>query len=67
MRQFDYKAFTWPCAWGAALAGLCAGMLFITIQNVDIRNGLSQNTVYQILQDRKGFMWFGTQGRSEPV
>lgn len=28
---------------------------------MDIRNGLSQNTVYQILQDRKGFMWFGTK------
>ena len=28
---------------------------------MDIRNGLSQNTVYQILQDRKGFLWFGTK------
>lgn len=28
---------------------------------MDIRNGLSHNTVYQILQDRKGFMWFGTK------
>jgi ligand-binding sensor domain-containing protein/signal transduction histidine kinase len=24
--------------------------------------GLSQNTVYSILQDRQGFMWFGTEG-----
>jgi ligand-binding sensor domain-containing protein/signal transduction histidine kinase len=24
--------------------------------------GLSQNTVYAILQDRQGFMWFGTEG-----
>ena len=30
-------------------------------RTMDIRNGLSQNTVYQILQDRKGFMWFGTK------
>ncbi|ADV42677.1 hybrid sensor histidine kinase/response regulator transcription factor [Bacteroides helcogenes] len=30
-------------------------------RTMDVRNGLSQNTVYQILQDRKGFMWFGTK------
>lgn len=30
-------------------------------RTLDIRNGLSQNTVYQILQDRNGFMWFGTK------
>lgn len=30
-------------------------------RTMDIRDGLSQNTVYQILQDRKGFMWFGTK------
>lgn len=27
----------------------------------DITNGLSQNTVHKILQDRQGFMWFGTK------
>lgn len=30
-------------------------------KTLDVRDGLSQNTVYQILQDRKGFMWFGTK------
>ncbi|HJD75789.1 MAG TPA: histidine kinase, partial [Bacteroides reticulotermitis] len=30
-------------------------------RTLDIRNGLSQNTVYQILQDKNGFMWFGTK------
>ena len=30
-------------------------------KTIDVRHGLSQNTVYQILQDRKGFMWFGTK------
>lgn len=30
-------------------------------KNLSIRNGLSQNTVNAILQDRKGFMWFGTK------
>lgn len=30
-------------------------------KNLDIKNGLSQNTVNAILQDRLGFMWFGTK------
>lgn len=30
-------------------------------RTLDVRNGLSQNTVYQIIQDKKGFMWFGTK------
>ncbi|HRG79937.1 MAG TPA: two-component regulator propeller domain-containing protein, partial [Cyclobacteriaceae bacterium] len=25
-----------------------------------MENGLSQNSVYRIYQDKKGFMWFGT-------
>lgn len=30
-------------------------------RSLDISNGLSQNTVHAILQDRQGFMWFGTK------
>lgn len=30
-------------------------------RKLDITNGLSQNTVNAILQDRNGFMWFGTK------
>lgn len=30
-------------------------------KNLSIENGLSQNTVNAILQDKKGFMWFGTK------
>ncbi len=30
-------------------------------KNLSIRNGLSQNTVNAVLQDRKGFMWLGTK------
>jgi ligand-binding sensor domain-containing protein/signal transduction histidine kinase/DNA-binding response OmpR family regulator len=30
-------------------------------RSLDISNGLSQNTVHAILQDKQGFMWFGTK------
>jgi len=30
------------------------------VQHYSIRDGLSQNTVMSILQDKQGFMWFGT-------
>lgn len=30
-------------------------------RSLDINNGLSQNSVNAILQDRQGFMWFGTK------
>lgn len=30
-------------------------------KNLDVNNGLSQNTVNAILQDNVGFMWFGTK------
>ena len=30
------------------------------VQHYSIKDGMSQNTVMAILQDKKGFMWFGT-------
>lgn len=30
-------------------------------KNLNVQNGLSQNTVNAILQDKQGFMWFGTK------
>ncbi|RKZ79416.1 MAG: hypothetical protein DRR19_24975, partial [Candidatus Parabeggiatoa sp. nov. 1] len=33
----------------------------IKFEHLSRKNGLSQSTVYTILQDSKGFMWFGTQ------
>ena len=35
--------------------------LDIQFTNIGISDGLSNSTVYSIIQDRKGFMWFGTQ------
>ena len=32
-----------------------------SFKHYNINNGLSQNTVYSIFQDNKGFMWFGTK------
>ena len=45
---------------------LCLGVLFARahehyiVQHYSILDGLSQNTVMAILQDKQGFMWFGT-------
>jgi len=33
----------------------------LTVSQLSIQEGLSQNTVNTILQDEKGFIWFGTQ------
>ncbi len=33
----------------------------ISSKTLDIQDGLSQNTVNAILQDKQGFMWFGTK------
>ena len=33
----------------------------LKFERIAIEQGLSQNTIYCIRQDRKGFMWFGTQ------
>ncbi len=34
---------------------------YIRFENISTEQGLSQNVVTCILQDRRGFMWFGTQ------
>ena len=46
---------------------LCACWMFASqysnfyFKNIGVDMGLSHNMVYAILQDRLGFMWFGTQ------
>ncbi len=39
----------------------CPGAQNILFERLDVADGLSQNTVYAILQDKRGFMWFCTQ------
>lgn len=39
---------------------LCAADRNTVFRNLTIENGLSQSTVLNIIQDKKGFMWFGT-------
>ena len=60
MRQLIIKLLLGLCM-GAALPVCAQDAVHYYFRTMDIRNGLSQNTVYQILQDRKGFMWFGTK------
>ncbi len=34
---------------------------FIELENLSLKQGLSQSSVYAILKDHRGFVWFGTQ------
>lgn len=34
----------------------------LRFERISLREGLSQSSVYAILQDHKGFIWFGTEG-----
>ncbi len=38
-----------------------AGYSNFHFRKIQVDDGLSENTVYCILQDSKGFMWFGTK------
>lgn len=60
MKRTTLKLFIYLCIL-AALPLHAQNNVHYYFRTLDIRNGLSQNTVYQILQDRNGFMWFGTK------
>lgn len=44
-----------------AEVGLLANELY-PLKRIEVEDGLSQNMVYGICQDKRDFMWFGTQG-----
>ena len=53
-------------SWFAALfllssLRLCPQCSDVSFVHIGREEGLSQNTVYTIIQDRRGFMWFGTE------
>jgi len=60
MKRLVWKLFLCLCA--TAVLPVCAqDAVHYYFRTLDVRDGLSQNTVYQIIQDRKGFIWFGTK------
>lgn len=60
MKRLVWKIFFCLCA--TAMLPVCAqDAVHYYFRTLDVRDGLSQNTVYQIIQDRKGFIWFGTK------
>src|SRR4051812_34672194 len=49
----------WAAASSPVLAAAPRGLRF---EHLGLEQGLPQETVKTVLQDRAGFMWFGTQG-----
>lgn len=43
------------------LMGFCLQAQSYYFRNYQVNNGVSSNTITSILQDKKGFMWFGTR------
>ena len=39
----------------------------ILFRNYSVKDGLCSNTIWNIEQDEKGYMWFGTKKRTEQV
>jgi len=64
---FEGRSSTWHKTLGRlALLALTPPALLpaqnrpVKFERIGIEQGLSQSTVWCILQDRQGFMWFGT-------
>jgi PAS domain S-box-containing protein len=47
--------------WGFSANSKDRSTTDLKFEHISIAEGLSQSTVYCVLQDSKGFMWFGTQ------
>ncbi len=62
--------FKWMKCWWVVFFCVFSNLIFppylypqknIKFERITIEQGLSQNTVYAIIQDSKGFLWFGTE------
>jgi ligand-binding sensor domain-containing protein len=42
-------------------AGIYCQQNIVQFEHINLEDGLSQGSVYCVLQDQKGFLWFGTQ------
>ncbi len=43
------------------VANLYSQQNIVQFEHINLKDGLSQGSVYCVLQDQKGFLWFGTQ------
>jgi ligand-binding sensor domain-containing protein/DNA-binding CsgD family transcriptional regulator len=50
-----------PIILGFFVGGSVFAQRNVSLQQISVRDGLSQNTINCIFQDSRGFMWFGTQ------
>ncbi|HNJ72959.1 MAG TPA: two-component regulator propeller domain-containing protein, partial [bacterium] len=48
-------------AWLFVLSFPVFGQIEISFNHITTKHGLSEGSVHTILQDRRGFLWFGTQ------
>lgn len=56
------QALAWLAACAALLAAEIRGQpRALTFEQISIEQGLSQSIVFCVMQDRTGFMWFGTE------
>ncbi|NHZ63169.1 GAF domain-containing protein [Massilia sp. CCM 8694] len=54
-------ALAWLLGVACVGAALAAPVRSLRFEHIGLEQGLSQESVQSILQDRQGFMWFGTQ------
>ena len=59
--KFLFIIFLCSAIWLNFGAKLCAQKNKIKFEQLSIEQGLSQSTVFCIVQNKRGFMWFSTQ------
>ena len=56
-----YRICIWIAFFVSLLAGISAKAQPYTLRSLEVEDGLSQNMVYCIIQDKEGYIWVGTQ------